>query len=173
MSRGAGFPTKEGKLCEIEIIDDPSLRSFGRQITEGFFKTLLWLGWIYLILPFLSLALWFIGIKIFYLKVILASGYQELIFLIKQAGLIVLVFAVVFLTWGYYNYLWFGRRNRRRFSPAATPEDLAKAFHLHPQEVIDLRHARVITFLFDDEEIEPKLLTYYYLAEQDHRAENE
>ncbi len=172
MSRDKGFPVKNGKLCEIEIIDDPTLKGFGRQVTEGFFKTVFWLFWIYLMLPFLCLILWFIGIKIFYIKVILASGYKELFFLIKKAGLITLVFAVIFLTWGYYNYLWFGRRNRRRFSPAATVEDVAHTFQLHPEEVVNLHQARIITFLFDEEEIEPKMLTYYYLAEDEHRAGN-
>ncbi len=132
------------KDSSIEIIDNPKLRNLLRVIGELGFTTVMWLFWIYLLLPVLSILLWLLGIHFFYHEIIHQAGYKHLLTLFKNLGFTVLVVFITLRVWGYYNYLAFGKRNRRKAVRPAHPADLGKFFGLSTEEILSLQSRKEI-----------------------------
>ena len=122
-------------MPEIEIRDNPKLRSFIRNITETGFTGIIWGFWIYMLLPLLNIVLWILGIKYFHTSIIEQAGYKELFTLIGKMGWAVLVIFLVMRIWGYYNYVKFGKNSRRKGNTAPAAEQIMKEYHI-PLEVI-------------------------------------
>lgn len=106
-------------MADIEIRDNPELRSFLRNIAEAGFTGIMWGLWIYLILPVINIVLWILGIRFFHISIIEQAGYREFLNLAGKMGGTVLTVFVVMLLWGYYNYRRFGRHERRKGKVAA------------------------------------------------------
>lgn len=115
-----------------ELIDDWGIKSHARILLEGFVTLAFWTGFLYLLIPIVTLLLWIFGVKIAYAELIGAEGLKELINIIKESGIIILVIALIITAWGYYNYLIFRFRGDRRGSQVAIcfDEDFAKRYHL-------------------------------------------
>lgn len=80
----------------------------------------MWFFWLYLLLPILTVILWIIGIRIFYIEVFRATVYKELINLWGKVGWSIIIIFFILRLWGFYNYWRFGRKERRkRFAPTA------------------------------------------------------
>jgi poly-beta-1,6-N-acetyl-D-glucosamine biosynthesis protein PgaD len=127
-------------MGEIEIFDNPRLKSFWRQITEGGVTGLMWAGWIYLFLPLVNLVLWYLGIRIFYVRVIQTTGYHEFMELMTRMGWAVVIIFLVLRVWGYYNFFRFGKKNRRtRITADLQQEKMAAFFQLPPEEIKTLQ----------------------------------
>jgi len=117
-------------MAEIEIRDNPKLRSFLRNIAESGFTGVMWGIWIYLLLPVINIILWLGGIRYFHITVIEQIGYQEFLDLVSKMGWIVLTIFLVMRLWGYYNYRNFGKKSRRRGNVPVTIEQLAAHYHI-------------------------------------------
>ena len=118
---------------EIEIIDNPSLRSLFKTGIDWSLTIVFWGLLIYLFLPLLSLILYYLLGYTFYEKVILQAGYKHFFALLGSIGFATLVVITVITLWGVYNYRVFGRRNRRKFAPKVDAAALASFFGL-PKE---------------------------------------
>ncbi len=136
-------------MTKIQIIDNPDLKTYVRNITEWTLTSVFWLVWIYLVLPLMNLFMWFITGEIFYSEVIADEGYQYIIELVKRAGLITLTIATVIFLWGYYNYLVFGRLNRRKESPPTSAEEIAAFFSLEREEVERIENCKELLIEID------------------------
>lgn len=117
-------------MAEIEIRDNPKLRSFLRNITESGFTGVMWGIWIYLLLPVINIILWLAGIRYFHITVVEQVGYQEFLDLVRKMGWIVLTIFLVLRLWGYYNYRKFGKKSRRRHNVPVTIEQLAAHYRI-------------------------------------------
>ncbi len=131
-------------MPEIEIRDNPKLKRFLRNITEVGFTGIMWGLWIYLFLPLMNIVLWLLGIRYFHIEVIEKVGYKELIGLLNNMGWTVLVLFLILRLWGYYNYIRFGKKDRRRRTPSLTTERLAEHFHIPIEEVKNLQSKKEI-----------------------------
>jgi len=130
-------------MPEIEIIDNPKLKSFLRTVTEAGFTTLMWGGWIYLFLPLLNIILWYFGIRLFYLEVVQTAGYKEFFVLLGRVGWSILIIFAILRLWGFYNLRRFGKRNRRTQHPADQENaKMAAYFHLTPSQCDRIRSSR-------------------------------
>ncbi len=126
-------------MPEIEIKDDPKLKSILRKITEAGFTGLVWGIWAYLLLPIINIIMWLLGFKYFHFSVIEQLGYVELQGMLVKMGWTVLVVFIILRVWGYYNYYRFGRRNQRSGVPKLTVEKLAEHYNVPVEEVRELQ----------------------------------
>ncbi|MBW1732164.1 MAG: poly-beta-1,6-N-acetyl-D-glucosamine biosynthesis protein PgaD [Deltaproteobacteria bacterium] len=131
-------------MPEVEIIDNPKLRSVFRDIGEWGFTTFMWALWVYLFLPVLNLILWLLGAHFFFVEIVKKGGFSEMVELVKRLGLAVVVVFVILRLWGYYNYVKFGKKDRRRSSQETHLEDLAQHFSLSAEEVQALQQKKEI-----------------------------
>jgi poly-beta-1,6-N-acetyl-D-glucosamine biosynthesis protein PgaD len=124
---------------EIKIVDRPKLKSFVRDTTEWSITTLVWGFWIYLLLPVLNFVLWLLGIRYFYVEVFQKAEYMQLLDLLGKMGWTILVVFLVLRLWGYYNYVKFGKKNRRKSVSSTTAEQLSEFFHIPPEQIPQLQ----------------------------------
>jgi poly-beta-1,6-N-acetyl-D-glucosamine biosynthesis protein PgaD len=118
-----------------EIIDRQDLKSRGRKMLESFITLAFWTGFVYLLVPLVTLCLWMFGVQIAYTQLIGAHGLDELIKIIKGSGIMVFFITLMILGWGYYNYLLFRIRGERRNSQVLIcyDEDFSALYHLDIQ----------------------------------------
>jgi biofilm PGA synthesis protein PgaD len=133
-------------MPEIEIIDNTKLKSFLRNVSEWSFTTLVWALWLYLFLPLLNIILWLLGIHFFYVEVFEKAGYLQLLSLFSKMGWSILVVFAVLRFWGYYNYLRFGKKDRRKFVSPTTAEQLSVLFNLPPEQIVELQSKKEVTW---------------------------
>jgi len=131
-------------MSKVEIIDNPKLKSLFRNIGEWGFTTFMWAFWVYLFLPVLNLILWLFGAHFFFVEIVRKGGFSEMVDLVKKLGLAVAVVFVTLRLWGYYNYLKFGKKNRRVNSQDTRIEDLAQHFSLSAEDVHAIQNKKEI-----------------------------
>lgn len=122
-------------MPEIEIRDNPKLRSIFRNITELTFTGFVWGLWAYLLLPLVNIVMWIVGLRFIEISVIEQLGYKEMIALMSKMGWIVLTVFLILRLWGFYNYKRFGKRSRRISSHPVTIEQLAAHFQISIEQV--------------------------------------
>ncbi len=128
------------------IIDEPALKSPLRHLLEGSVTLFFWALWIYWLLPVFTALLWFFGIRLFYEQIFPQGGIEEMLRLLKDAGIVFLsILAVIFL-WTRYNYLWFLRRGERRNKVVAICHDgdLARFFRVDPAALAEAKGHEVM-----------------------------
>jgi poly-beta-1,6-N-acetyl-D-glucosamine biosynthesis protein PgaD len=133
-------------MPEITVRDNPGLRSFLRNVTETTFTGFVWAIWIYLFLPVINIALWIFGFGFMNLSVIEQIGYKELIDLLVKMGWAVFVVFVIFQVWGYYNYIRFGKKSRRKSSAPVKLEQLAEHYRIPVDEIRRLQQKKEIVW---------------------------
>jgi biofilm PGA synthesis protein PgaD len=133
-------------MPQITIINNPKLKSFMRNIGEWSFTTIMWGLWIYLFLPLLNVILWLLGFHLFYVQVIEKGGYIQLLSLLGKLGWAVLLVFGILRFWGYYNYLRFGRRNRRKSVSPATADQLSGFFHVPSDQVLEMQSKKEVVW---------------------------
>jgi biofilm PGA synthesis protein PgaD len=138
-------------MPEIEIIDKPKLKNFFRNITEMSFTSIMWGLWLYLFLPLLSISLWLLGVRYFYIEVIEKVGYKELINLWGKVGWGILGVFLVLRLWGYYNYWRFGKKDRRRSLSPTTYETLSEHFHVSRERLSELQSNKEVVLPIQDD----------------------
>ncbi len=138
-------------MPQICIIDKPDLKSKGRKLSEMSITTFIWLLWLWLFLPVVNTLLWMVGAQTFYHTLIVDTGYIDFFTLARRMGLTVIMVFIIMRAWGYYNYWRFGRRNKRKNLPDATPAKISEIFRLSPDEVVTLQASKEVTFSFNEE----------------------
>lgn len=133
-------------MPEIEIRDNPKLKSFLRNVGEWSFTTLMWALWLYLFLPLLNVILWLLGIRFFYVEVFEKAGYVQLLNLLNKIGWGILAVFAILRFWGYYNYLRFGRKDRRKSTSSTTVGQLSESFNLPPEKIIELQSQKEVVW---------------------------
>jgi biofilm PGA synthesis protein PgaD len=131
-------------MSEIQIIDNPKLKGFLQTLTEWTFTAVMWGLWVYLFLPVLNMVLWLLGIHYFYVEVIEKGGYLLLLTLLRDTGASLVAIFVVLRAWGYYNYVRFGKRSRRKAVSETTVEELAGFLQLPTDAISDLQGVREV-----------------------------
>ncbi len=139
-------------MPEIEIRDNPKLRSFFRNITEMTFTSFVWGVWVYLLLPVINLGLWIFGLSFFKITVIEEVGLKEFTDLMGKMGWTVLIVFLVLRLWGYYNYVKFGKRSRRKATPSVTIEQLAGHYQIPADDVKRMRSEKEVVWSYTSDD---------------------
>ncbi len=142
-----------------KIIDKSDLKSPWRYLVEGSITLAFWAIWVYWIYPVLTVILWVMGVRLIYTELFPGGAFLELVYILKQAGLIFLIIIAIILAWSYYNYLWFLQRGERRdkIVPICYDEDFAVFYKIdvnllreakkHNQIEVHLQNKKVEIYL--------------------------
>ena len=131
-------------MTDIKIIDNPSLKGFFRNIGEWTVTVFMWGIWVYFFLPILNIVLWLLGVRYFYSEVIAPGAYSELLILLSRVGWIILVVFIILRFWGYYNYLRFGKLNRRKFPAPTTAADLSRFCRIPAERILSFQSQKEV-----------------------------
>ncbi|MDN0084718.1 poly-beta-1,6-N-acetyl-D-glucosamine biosynthesis protein PgaD [Crenobacter sp. SG2305] len=112
--------------------------------------TLLWLFWMYLWMPLISLIGWYFGIQLIYDQMVLREGWYSLIKLLLVYALIVAALSGLLLVWARINYYRFAGRERRRRAPDLSLAVLASDFGLS-RATVEAGQASRIAVVYHDE----------------------
>ena len=137
-------------MPEIEIKDDPKLKGLVRKITEMGITGVVWGLWAYMLLPILNAVMWIIGVKYFHYSLIEQLDFRELQGLLFSMGWTILAIFIVMRMWGYYNYLRFGKRNRRREAPVDSIENMAEHYKIPVDEIRKMQSEKEIVWYRTD-----------------------
>jgi poly-beta-1,6-N-acetyl-D-glucosamine biosynthesis protein PgaD len=141
-----------------EIIDSWQFKSWSRILLEGLITLAFWTGFLYLLIPMVTLGLWLFGINIAYTELIGNQGIMELVRILKSSGIIILVITLILLTWSYYNYLLFWIRGERRGSRVMIcfDEDFCDRYHLDVQTLQAAKQQPRLSVTLTDGRVEVK-----------------
>ena len=139
-----------------EIIDSWQIKSRSRIFLESLVTLAFWTGFLYLLIPMVTLLLWIFGFKIAYAELIGAEGLNELVKIIKDSGIIIFFITLIIMAWGYYNYLLFRIRGDRRGSRVMIcfDEDFASRYHLDLQTLRAAKEEPRLSVTLADDRIE-------------------
>ncbi|MGQ9688606.1 MAG: poly-beta-1,6-N-acetyl-D-glucosamine biosynthesis protein PgaD [Desulfobaccales bacterium] len=141
-----------------EIKDSWRLKSRSRILLESLLTVAFWTGFIYLLLPMITLFLWIFGVRIAYTELIGSQGLLELVKIIKSSVFVIFVVTVLLLSWSYYNYMLFRVRGERRNSRVMIcfDEDFAARFHLDPKIIGAAKEERRLEIHLKEDGLEVK-----------------
>lgn len=120
------------RVTQPEIINISRYKSRTRIVLEGFLTLAFWTGYLYLLTPLVTIALWVFGVQITYSELIGSEALKELMTLIKKGSILFFIITLIIVAWGYYNYLLFRIRGERRNSQVKIcfDEDVSAQFHI-------------------------------------------
>lgn len=129
------------------IIEQPYLQSSQQWMLYTALTSVLWLVWIYLWLPLVSLVAWGLGIRLFAIEMMRPENLDYLKELLLYGQVMLLVFILV-MAWSSYNLMRFRGIDRRRPPLPVTTAQEAEHFGIALGVIEDLKSARAITVRF-------------------------
>jgi len=133
------------------IIDRPDLQSMTQKYGFGSLTLLLWVAYLYLWIPLVSVMAWVIGVHLFHHHVIERGGLRQLALDLRQYGVVVCVMVAVYLAWAVSNYLRFRHTRRLGNAPEVTRAMLAGHFNVEEAEVERLQSLRICEMSHDEQ----------------------
>ena len=132
------------------IIDRPELQSNAQRYGWSSITFIFWLFYIYLWLPLITLAAWWIGAKLFNLHMIQLSGYTGLLDKLGLYAAIIIIISVLLIGWAKIEHLRFKDKPRRKGSFAVTDREVAKKYNLQESQLVQLRLEKSVMVHFSD-----------------------
>ncbi|MGH8808384.1 MAG: poly-beta-1,6-N-acetyl-D-glucosamine biosynthesis protein PgaD [Noviherbaspirillum sp.] len=132
------------------IIDHPSLVPLPRRLGWGCVTILFWLTWIYLWMPFLTLAAWSFGFFQAYSHFQWEREVMELKRLLVLYSMVVAVFGGALLMWALLEYVRFRHKHRRSTAAPVLPQDIEEQFGLPAARIIAWQACRCVVAYHDD-----------------------
>ena len=132
------------------IIDRPELQSNAQRYGWGSITFIFWLFYIYLWLPLITLAAWWIGAKLFNLHMIQLSGYTGLLDKLGLYAAIIIIIGALLIGWAKIEHLRFKDKPRRKDSFAVTDREVAKKYNLQESQLAQLRLEKSVIVHFSD-----------------------
>lgn len=134
------------------IIDTPGLQELKRRYGYGLATLVMWILWLYLWLPLVSLLAWAAGVRLFYEHMIRLGGYQGLLAQLHWYALTIIGISVLWVYWVEFNRRRFqGRDRRNSMAPVSNLYDDARFFDLPPEEILAGRAAGTVNVWFIDQ----------------------
>lgn len=137
-------PEQNPQHGDIDLIDDPTLKSKTLKTCEWSFALLLWMVWIYLLFPVVNLLAWFFFGKYIYQNVFLDEQYRHLVGNFTDGLVLLIIIYVMIASWSFYNHARFSKRERRLKCKELTPTVVAHYFSV-PEKVVLAMRANKIT----------------------------
>jgi poly-beta-1,6-N-acetyl-D-glucosamine biosynthesis protein PgaD len=98
------------------------------------------------------------------------AGYRQLLELFGKMGWTILVVFLVLRLWGYYNYVKFGKKDRRKSAPSTTAEQLSEFFHVPPEQIPELQSRKEIVARVWQEASQDGLIPCIFEPDEDLKA---
>ncbi|MCW3478664.1 poly-beta-1,6-N-acetyl-D-glucosamine biosynthesis protein PgaD [Neisseriaceae bacterium JH1-16] len=111
--------------------------------------SLLWLFWMYLWMPLISLIGWLFGVEFFYDEMVLREGWYGLLELLLIYALVVAVISGMLLLWACVNYYRFRGRERRKAIPSLPLAEQAGDFSVSTSAVATGQASRIVVVHHD------------------------
>lgn len=128
------------------------LIAHSRRLAELLVTVVFWGLWVYLVMPLVSLLLWFAGIYLFVDRMISMGGYRTFADQLVHYTAAVLVMWLLLTGWVLWNQTRYGRNERRTVRPPHVSEtNMAKAMGLAPETVRSLRAKKEVALHFESE----------------------
>ena len=128
-------------------------RAGAQRVAEVTITAFFWAAWLYLIMPLLSLLLWFAGIHLFVEEMIVRGGYEALLGELLHYGLAILGMLVVISLWVIWNRQHYGRRNLRvNQPPAVSVDEMAQYAGVSQKDLRTLQDRRDLRVTFDEQD---------------------
>ena len=114
---------------------------------------LFWGLWLYLIMPLISLLLWYAGVYVFVDQMITLGGYQSFVDTLHHYSMVVLAMMVTIILWVWWNARRYGSvRNKRIRQPdPVTTAELAAISVTTEEAIIALQSRKQAVVDFDDQ----------------------
>ncbi|MCG3200528.1 MAG: hypothetical protein NFCOHLIN_00383 [Gammaproteobacteria bacterium] len=117
----------------------------------GSLTLLLWVVYLYLWIPFISVMAWLTGVHLFRHHIIERGGLRQLAIDLRQYGIVIGVMVAVYLGWAVTNYLRFRRTRRLGSAPEVTGTMLAAHFRVDLAAVEQLQSLRICEMSHDED----------------------
>jgi poly-beta-1,6-N-acetyl-D-glucosamine biosynthesis protein PgaD len=151
------MPSGEALIAETSTVDALLARhwSHRRPVPTGLFALLtvfFWVGWLYLVLPLVSLLLWAFGVR-FFMEQIRQGGYEGLIASLLAYSTVLLVIVSLLALWIAWNVVRYGGdSDRRTVKREEVPDWVVRgAFRLEDRLLTVLRDKRLVRVDFDSD----------------------
>ncbi len=130
------------------IINQPELQSSRMRIAYATLTALLWALWLYLWIPLLTMIAWGMGLRVFFIEMLLPENLDYLRELLSYLQILVGILLVI-LAWSHYNLRRYGDLQRRKGAQPLTPGSEAAHYDLDLESVLSLKRARLATVTYD------------------------
>ncbi|MFP7721838.1 poly-beta-1,6-N-acetyl-D-glucosamine biosynthesis protein PgaD [Lysobacter sp. A3-1-A15] len=132
------------------LIHSPHRQSTVQRSLYGTITLLAWAVYVYLVLPLITLLLWWLGLRGSYVQLWLPeAGFDRTLAL--TLPILAVVCALVLIGWAEFNRARFQNRERRLQNDDATPIEIADAMGAPHALAERLRGARVATLRLDQQ----------------------
>lgn len=111
-----------------------------------------WAVWLYLVMPLISLLLWFFGVRLF-IEQFSNGGYEGLRSSVAAYSSVLLVLVGLLALWITWNVVRYGGRHDRRTvkKAEATDQEVREAFHLDESLLGTVRAGRLVRLDLDQD----------------------
>lgn len=140
--------TEPRPLRHPEILYRPDLQPIGQRTLYSVLTLVAWTVWLYLFVPLLSLLAWWFGVDRFSRYLLTPADRSDLLTLLGYAGVVV-VSAIVIVTWSFYNLKRYGGLDRRKPVPPVSDEDLRQRHGIDAATLAALRQERRLVVQLD------------------------
>ena len=110
------------------IIERPDLQTLSQRYGYSFLTLMMWLFYLYLWLPLITLGAWGLDFNFAYVHMILLEGYRALLHVLVIYLLIIVLMMVTLISWSQINLHRFGGLDRRKARLPVTTEELSTEF---------------------------------------------
>jgi biofilm PGA synthesis protein PgaD len=132
------------------IIERPELQSSVQRYGWSSVTFVFWVLYVYLWLPLLTLAAWWIGAKLFDYHMIQLQGYAGLIDKLSLYSSIIVIISVILIGWAEINRMRFKGQLRRMDVLDVTVGEVARKYNLQEQHLAELRQKKSMKVHFSD-----------------------
>jgi len=119
----------------VQIVNVPESVSSRHKAGEWSFTFIMWLVLAYLLTPILNVFAWYFFGKTIYSNVFMDNQYDSILLSFKFGFYIILLFFCIIWSFVFYNKIRFHKKNRRKYFPLVTNEDLAHFFNISEHEI--------------------------------------
>lgn len=131
------------------IINQPHLQSFKQKCGSIFLSLLSWLLWLYFLLPLFTLGGWLLGIKNLSDEIRWFGGYKTLLELLELYGEIIMLIAVLWLSWS-VCLSWLHAGSKAKNYEPVDDQQLCAVFKVEQAALLNARTSHKVTVHFDD-----------------------
>ena len=133
------------KIC----IDAPMLQSSRERMRDTLVTGFMWILYVYLWLPLISLMAWVMGFEFAYDVMIRSGGAASMRTVLYWYAVAIVTILIVFGTWSLSNRWRYGAQNRRTALDPVSDESFMAYFGVSPEELARLRGSRSLTLELD------------------------
>lgn len=131
-------------------IQAPELLTRSRRTGDTMVTGVMWIVYMYLWVPLISLAAWLLGYEFAYDAMVRAGGAAALRDVLWWYGVVITLIFVAVASWSASNRRRFRDRNRRRASGLVGDEQLRETFGVSTADLECLRYGRVVEVTFGE-----------------------